>query len=124
MRTQLAKSKRLPIVMILFGMFACLPLLSNAHAAATRITIANNSSRAIRHVYVSAANQDNWGPDQLNGSIPPGGGTFTLDNVSCSGSGVKIIAEDQNGCFLYQVVACNDNVTWTITNDAVPDCGN
>ena len=124
MRTQLAKSKRLPIAMILFGVFACLPLLSNAHAAATRVTIANNSSRAIRHVYVSAANQDNWGPDQLNGSIPPGGGTFTLDNVSCSGSGVKIIAEDQNGCFLYQVVACNDNVTWTITNDTAPDCGN
>jgi len=124
MRTSLLKSKRLPILTILFSMFACLPLLSNAHAAATRVTISNNSSRAIRHVYVSAANQDNWGPDQLNGSIPPGGGSFTLDNVSCSGSGAKIIAEDQNGCFLYRVVACNDNVTWTITNDAVPDCGN
>ncbi len=124
MRTSSLTSKRLPILTILFGVFACLPLLSNAHAAATRVTIANNSSRAIRHVYVSAANQDNWGPDRLNGSILPGGGSFTLDNVSCSGSGVKIIAEDQNGCFLYQVVACNDNVTWTITNDAVPDCGN
>jgi hypothetical protein len=124
MRTSSLTSKRLPIHTILFGIFACLPLLSNAHAAATSVTIANNSSRAIRHVYVSAANQDNWGPDQLNGSIPPGGGSFTLDNVSCSGSGVKIIAEDQNGCFLYQVVACNDKVTWTITNDAVPDCGN
>ena len=124
MRTSSLTSKRLPILTILFGIFVCLPLLSNAHAAATRVTIANNSSRAIRHVYVSAANGDNWGPDQLNGSIPPGGGTFTLDNVSCSGSGVKIIAEDQNGCFLYQVVACNDNVTWAITNDAVPDCGN
>ena len=123
MRTSSLTSKRIPILTILFGVFACLVLLSNVHAAATRITIANNSSRAIRHVYVSAANQNNWGPDQLNGTIPPGGGTFTLDNLSCSGAGVKIIAEDQNGCFLYQVVACNDNVTWTITNDAVPDCG-
>ena len=124
MRTSLLKSKRLPILTIIFGMFACVLLFSHAHAAGTRITIANNSSLAIRHVYVSAANQDNWGPDQLNGSIPPGGGSFTLDNVSCSGSGVKIIGEDQNGCFVYQVVACNDNVTWTITNDTVPDCGN
>ena len=124
MRTKLTKSKRLPIVMILFAVFACLPLLSNAHAAATRITIANNSSRAIQNVYLSATNQDNWGPDQLNGTIPPGGGSFTLDNVSCAGSGVKVIAEDQNGCFYYQVVACNNNVTWTITNDTVPDCGN
>lgn len=124
MRTLLAKSKRLPILVILFGVLACLPFLSSAHSAATRITITNNSSLEIRHVYVSATNQDNWSADQLNGSIPPGGGSFTLDNVSCAGNGVKVITEDQNGCFLYQVVACNDNVTWTITNDAVPDCGN
>jgi hypothetical protein len=124
MRTHWPKSKRLPILIILFGMFACLPLFSNAHANATRITITNNSSRDIRHVYLSPSNQDNWGPDQVNGSIPPGGGSVTLDNVSCAGADIKVIAEDQNGCFLYQVVACNNNVTWTITNDAVPDCGN
>src|SRR5882724_4696334 len=122
MRTQLAKSKPLAILVILFGIFACVPLLSHAHASATAITIANNSSREIRHVYLSATNQDNWGPDQLNGSIPPGGGSFTLDNVSCGGADIKVIAEDQNGCFLYQVVVCNQNMTWTITNEAVPDC--
>lgn len=124
MRTHLAKSRRLPIGMLIFGLFACLPLLLHAHAAATSITIANNSSLEMRHVYLSATNQDNWGSDQLNSSISPGGGSFTLDNVSCAGNGIKVIAEDQNGCFLYQVVACNDNLTWTITNDAVPDCGN
>jgi hypothetical protein len=124
MRTHLAKSKRLPIVMLVFGVFACLPLLLNAHTAATSITIANNSSREIRHVYLSAANGDNWGPDQLNGAIAAGGGSLTLANVSCTGAGVKVIAEDQNGCFLYQVVTCDDNATWTITNDSVPDCGN
>ena len=102
----------------------CTPVLFNAHAAGTSITITNNSSRDIRHVYLSAANQDNWGSDQLNGSIPPGGGSITLGDVSCSGAGVKVIAEDQNGCFLYQVVSCNNDATWTITNDAVPDCGN
>src|SRR6185295_11795318 len=124
MRTKLAKSKRLSIVMILVGLLACLPLFSSAHSAATQITITNSSSLAIRHVYLSPTNQDNWGPDQLSCSIPPGGGSFTLANLSCAGNGVKVIAEDQNGCFLYRVVACNDNVTWTITNDAARDCGN
>lgn len=102
----------------------CMPLLFSAHAAGTSITITNNSSRDIRHVYLSPTNQDNWGADQLNGSIPPGGGSVTLSNVSCSNAGVKVIAEDQNGCFLYQVVACDGERSWTITNDAVPDCGN
>jgi hypothetical protein len=124
MRAHLARSKRFPIVMMIFGVFACMPVLLNAHAAGMSITITNNSSRDIRHVYLSATNQDNWGADQLNGSIPPGGGSITLGDVSCSGAGVKVIAEDQNGCFLYQVVACNNDATWTITNDAVPDCGN
>ena len=125
MRTHLAKSKRLPIVMIMIlGVIASLPLLRHTYAAATNVTIANDSSREIRHVYLSAANGDNWGPDQLTGAIPAGGGSFTLGNLSCSGSGVKVIAEDQNGCFLYQVVTCDASVTWTITNDAVPDCGN
>ncbi len=124
MRTHLVKSKRLAIAMILLGMFAALPLLLRAHAAGTSITIANNSSREIRHLYLAPATGDNWGPDQLSGAIPAGGGSFTLGDLSCSGSGVKVIAEDQNGCFLYQVVSCNESVTWTITNDAVPDCGN
>src|SRR6476620_9030429 len=124
MRAHLTRSKRLPIVMMIFGVLACMPVLLNAHAAGTSITITNNSSRDIRHVYLSATNQDNWGSDQLNGSIPPGGGSITLGDVSCSGAGVKVIAEDQNGCFLYQVVSCNSDATWTITNDAVPDCGN
>lgn len=124
MRTQLAKSKPLAILVILFGIFACVPLLSHAHASATAITIANNSSREIRHVYLSPTNQDNWGPDQLNNYVIAPGGSFTLSNVSCGGSDIKVIAEDQNGCFLYHVVLCNENATWTITNDAVPDCGN
>jgi len=109
---------------ILFGVFACASLLSKAHASATAITIVNNSSGEIRHVYLSAPEQNNWGPDQLGTSvIAAGGGSVTID-ANCGGGSIKVIAEDQDGCFLYQVVVCNDTATWTITKDAVPDCGN
>ena len=112
------------LVVILIGMLGAVPLLSGAHApAATSITIVNNSSRQIRHLYLSPVNQDNWGPDQLGGSmIGSGGGSYTLSDVSCSQSSIKVIAEDQNGCFLYQTVACGQSSTWTITNDLAPDC--
>ena len=111
---------------ILIGILAMLPLWSGAHpVTSTSITIVNNSSREIRHVYLSPTNQDNWGPDQLDHAvIAAGGGTFTMSNVSCSSSEIKVIAEDQNGCFLYQVNACGGSATWTITNAATPDCGN
>lgn len=114
----------LAVLGIFVGMMVCGPLLSKAHAPSTAITIVNNSSREIRHVYLSPPDSNNWGSDQLmNSVISPNGGSVTLSNVSCSGSSVKVIAEDQDGCFIYQVVSCSENVTWTIASDATRDCG-
>jgi hypothetical protein len=100
--------------------------LSKANAPATAaITIVNNSSREIRHVYLSAPDQNNWGSDQLvNSVIAPNGGSFTISDASCGGASVKVIAEDQEGCFSYQVVSCSENSSWTITNSTARDCGN
>jgi hypothetical protein len=130
MKTPFANSKTsavkiFALVVILVGILATVPLLTGAHApATTSITVVNNSSREIRHLYLSPTNQDNWGPDQLGGSvIGSGGGSYTLSNVSCGQAGIKVITEDQNGCFLYQTVSCDGSSTWTITNDASPDCG-
>ena len=118
-------SVSLVVLAIFVGIMVCAPLLSSAYVPSMSITIVNNSSREILHVYLSPPDQNNWGSDQLvNSVIPANGGSFTISNASCSGSGIKVIAEDQNGCFLYQVVTCSDSVTWTITNDATPDCGN
>jgi hypothetical protein len=113
------------ILLVVIGILAAAPLLAGARVpATTNITIVNNSSREIRHLYLSPPNQNNWGPDQLNGSvISSGGGSYTLSNVSCAQASIKVITEDQNGCFLYKIVTCGDNATWTITNDATPDCG-
>jgi hypothetical protein len=129
MRITLRKSSpvsvSLVVLAIFVGIMVCAPLLSSAYVPSMSITIVNNSSREIRHVYLSPPDQNNWGSDQLvNSVIPANGGSFTISNVSCSGSGIKVITEDQNGCFLYQVVTCSDSATWTITNDATPDCGN
>ena len=113
------------VVSMVVGIAVCAPLLSNAHAPSTSmaLTIVNNSNREIHHVYLSAADQNNWGPDQLGSSvIAAGGGSVTL-NVSCDASSVKVITEDHQGCFLYKVVACSQATTWTITNETTPDCG-
>jgi len=118
-------SVSLVVLGIFIGMMLCAPIRSRANATSTAITIVNNSSREIRHVYLSAPDQNNWGPDQLvNSVIPAGGGSFTISNVSCSGSTIKVIAEDQDGCFLYQIVTCSENANWTITSSTARDCGN
>jgi len=129
MRTTLRKSSTLftslVALAICVGIMVCAPLLSTAHVPTTSITIVNNSGREIRHVYLSAPDQNNWGSDQLvNSVISPNGGSFTIGNVSCGGASIKVIAEDQDGCFAYQVVSCPEGATWTITNDTARDCGN
>jgi hypothetical protein len=129
MRNTLRKSSplftSLLVVSAFVGIMVCAPLLSNAHVPSTSITIVNNSNHEIRHVYFSPPDQNNWGSDQLGSSvISANGGSVTLGNVSCGGASVKVIAEDQDGCFTYQVVSCSQSATWTITNDTARDCGN
>ena len=129
MRNRLHKSNPLYIPFVVMGVFlgimVCGPLLTRAYAPATAITITNNSNREIKHVFLSAPDQNNWGPDQLGSSvIAPNGGSVTLGNVSCDGPSIKVIAEDQEGCFTYQVVSCSENASWTITNESARDCGN
>ncbi|HKP45748.1 MAG TPA: hypothetical protein VJT50_04050 [Pyrinomonadaceae bacterium] len=113
------------VILLAVAAVVATPLLSRAAKPQMTLTIVNNSSREIRHVYFSPTDQDNWGADQLNSStIAPGGGTATISNSACSGAGTKAIAEDQNGCFVYRVFECDGNAEWTITNDVAPDCGN
>ena len=100
-------------------------LLAAARTQSINLTINNNSQREIRHVYLAVGDPNNWGPDQLGGAaISSGGGSFTLNNVSCNASSIRVISEDADGCFLYKTVSCGDHATWDITNSDVPDCGN
>lgn len=122
MRKLVNRTKALVIFAAVVGVIGISTLLSSAQPPTAAITIVNNSSREIRSVYL-APDQINWGPDQLGSSvIAAGGGSVTI-NANCNGS-VKVIAEDHEGCFFYTVVSCEGDSTWTIANDAVPDCGN
>jgi hypothetical protein len=87
------------------------------------ITVSNNSHRDIRHLYVAVGDPNNWGPDQLNGSTVSPGASYTINDVSCNGASVRVIAEDGDGCFVYYNATCDANQTWEITDAAQRDCG-
>jgi hypothetical protein len=122
---KLNSNRRLAVVLSAFClMVVAIPLFSCAQTrTATNITINNSSNWEIKHVYLSSTDQDNWGADQLNGATIGSGQSSTLNNVTCDGSDIKVISEDQNGCFLSTVVSCASDSTWTINNTATPDCG-
>ena len=116
--------RRLIIFCAAIGVAVIVPLISRAQPS-TSVNIVNNSSREIRHIYLSHVNADDWTPNQLSDEafISPGQ-SFTLGNLACDQQQAKVIAEDQDGCFLSTVVNCGDNAAWTITNDTARDCGN
>jgi hypothetical protein len=106
--------------MVLYALTAP-PLMSGAEPSGS-INIVNNSTREIRNVYLSPVDSDTWSPNQLGDSVIASGGSFTVNNSACDQQQIKVIAEDQNGCFLSTVVSCGSNATWTITNETSAIC--
>ena len=118
------KLRQLIIFCTAIAVAAIVPLLSRAQLS-TSVNIVNNSSREIRHVYLSHVNADDWSPNQLSDdAVISHGQSFTLGNLACDQQQVRVIAEDQDGCFLSAVVNCGENAAWTVTDETARDCGN
>jgi hypothetical protein len=114
--------KNIRILFVVLVAFIC-TASSLASAPTLTITVNNNSSLEIRHLYLSPANNENWGPDQLNNS-PISSGISRQVNVSWEQSTVKLVAEDQDGCFLQTTVEASGSPEWTIDNNTSRNCGN
>ncbi len=111
------------ILLLVAGFCALAALTPRSSATATlTISVVNNSGLEIRHFYLSPADNDNWGSDQLNDTVISAGTTRNLQ-VSWDQSTVKLVAEDHDGCFLYKTVEATGSPVWTITDDSSRDCG-
>lgn len=111
------------VILVSILAIAVMPLISQAKPLTASIGIVNNSSRTIRNIYFSHVDTDDWGTNQLGDSSIAPGQSFTISNVTWDQSQVKVIAEDQDGCFLSGVVQVSETSSWTITNDTAADCG-
>ncbi|MDX6612476.1 MAG: hypothetical protein QOD75_1662 [Blastocatellia bacterium] len=124
--TNLLKSRnviyRVALLFIVTVLVGSATIFSRARSQTTSLTITNSTSREIKHLYLSAPDNNNWGPDLLNDNAIAAGASATL-SISCNSASTKVIAEDQNGCFVSTVVSCSGSVEWTITSDLTPDCG-
>jgi hypothetical protein len=94
--------------------------LCNA-AFAGDITITNGSEWTLDHLYISAANQAEWGPDQLGDETIATGETYTLKGVPCATYDVKLIDEDGDECEVSDVDICG-NGGWEIDSDDLLAC--
>ena len=112
------------LAILSLSLFALAVLSSARTPTTTSVNIVNNSNREVRNVFLSHVNADDWTGNQLsNGQVIAPGQSYNLSNAACDQQQVKVIGEDQDGCFLSAVGSCGDSATWTITNDTARDCG-
>ena len=121
-RKQYVRSLLLFITVAAVALVGTVVLAKAKSTHAIDITVRNSAHREIRHIYLAIGNPDNWGPDQLQGSTLPSGASYVINDVACGGP-VRVIAEDENGCFVYYNASCDGDQTWEITDAVTPDCG-
>ena len=112
------------LAILSLSLFALAALSSARTPVATSVNIVNSSSREIRSVYLSHVNADDWTGNQLsNGAAIAPGQSYNLSNIACDQQQVRVIGEDQDGCFVSTVVNCGASASWTITDSTERDCG-
>jgi hypothetical protein len=119
----LKNALRLALMVALVGSLGTMFLLYAAPAQSVTLTVVNNSARDIRYLYLSPADNDNWGADQLNESAISAGASRTL-NITWEQAAIKLVGEDQDGCFVSTTKSVTSNIEWTIASDAPRNCGN
>ena len=112
----------LPLMFLaLLSAICVLAPLSSATTPSITVSVVNNSQRAVSHLYLASAGQDNWTGDHLSQSISAGASQNV--SVTWSESTVQLIAEDEDGCFLTTTIDNSGSPGWTITTSTVRDCG-
>ncbi len=87
----------------------------------SNITFRNSSNRTIMRLYMSAVEQNTWGPDQLDTSVIRTGGSFTLTRIPCGNYDLKLIDSDSDECIVRDVHVCANEVV-DITSERLLAC--
>ena len=66
-------------------------------ADTSTVTITNKSSWQLDRLYMSPADSDDWGPDQLGDKVIKPGESFALTDVPCNKWDLKLVDEDGDG---------------------------
>lgn len=95
-----------------------------ALAEGVSLAVVNNSSKTIYHLYLSPANDNNWGPDQMgdtqDDTVAPGD-SFTLTDIDPGKYDVKLATKSGTECEVDDVEFDAD-YKWSVTNAMLNNC--
>jgi hypothetical protein len=84
-------------------------------------TLVNQTDWPIHGVYMSVAEEDQWGANLLKGKPLVKGATVKLD-VDCDEMDVKLLDAKGRKCVSESMYLCARNSTWTVTPQEILNC--
>lgn len=95
---------------------------ARAEGKHSKVTVVNESDWRLDQFFMSPADQDDWGADQLGDAVIATGQRFTLSDVPCDTWDLKVVDEDGDECVVEAVDLCRDNAVWKLTSKALLAC--
>lgn len=110
-------------IALLALIFSALAIMPRAVDAQNRysLKIKNNSRFDIALLYMSTAEIDDWGPDQLGDNLLVAGGTFTITNIRPGEYDIKFVDEDGDACVLRNIQMF-EHKSWVLTTEWLLKC--
>jgi hypothetical protein len=93
-----------------------------AFAKKATVKVINQSKWEIHHLFLSAASEEEWGPDQLGEDVLNKGDSFTITDIPCDKYDIKVVDEDGDECVIEAVDLCRDKSFWKITDKDLLEC--
>ena len=109
---------RYGLMVIALGSALALP----ARAETSNVTLHNNSSFAIHHMFLSPDDEAKWGPDQLGTHVVESGEAYELSGIPCDDYDLKLVDEDGDECVVEVPAICGGNEDWKVEDPALLEC--
>jgi len=108
--------------MVALLVVAAVGFVGEVSAKDASVTIKNQSDWELHQFFLSSANSDDWGPDQLRSAVIGTGKSFKLTGIPCDTYDVKLVDEDGDECVVKSVDICAKGETWTIGSKDLISC--
>lgn len=110
------------VVLVAVSVVAVLAPMAQAAKKHAAVTILNESDWRLDQLFLSSADSDDWGPDQLGAAVLGKNESFKITDIPCDTYDVKLVDEDGDECVVESVNLCGNKETWRVTSKDLLAC--
>ena len=86
------------------------------------VTVQNDSSYNVHHLFLTPAHEVHWGPDWLGKDVLAHNETVTLTGLECEEYDIKVIDHEGDECVVEDLNLCLQDAHWQLTDKELTAC--